>query len=536
MSTSSGAARPMVATRRSARRSGNGPLPDGEPTGPASSTPPSSGPGLPSSLPRRHSRYTSPPQRSGRTRDMGDSHTVVDISDDNTLKQPVDTEELGRQGKDDVMAEEPDEADEDVEALEEPPGWLPDGWIMEVRRDDNGSIYRYYISPVSGYTFSSKMETLHYLFSGTEDRVLESQACAEDNELHRLHTWLPGGWVIEVRAGGMKMEKMYKFYVHLPTGKRFLSKGEVLRYVNEGKVSRCDMDVLCDTSSDDNILAQVEFSPDNLPDGWVKETIFRKCNDGIRKDPYYTDPVSHHVFRTLKSVLSYLQTGEISKHAYVPRKSVTDMYSFDKCADLPQTMLKRLKVEGRTNHKSMRASVLDRELPSGQTSNHFEGGISAGLTQSDPKGEKFRTVKATSVKEICLETAKRPRGRPKKILKQTNESTSSHCAKSPHKETQHTEVKIEVDISDGEDMPNEKTLEHTEKEKHVVVIQEVDNNLAGKNLSMRKGDNLESVTDPDLHEKENGKLTEAGKKVTCSTVHKFYTRRSSNQTLGSKKG
>lgn len=49
---------------------------------------------------------------------------------------------------------------------------------------------------------------------------------------------------------------------------------------------------------------------------------------------YYTDPVSHHVFRTLKSVLSYLQTGEISKHAYVPRKSVTDMYSFDKCADL----------------------------------------------------------------------------------------------------------------------------------------------------------------------------------------------------------
>ncbi|XP_062184088.1 uncharacterized protein LOC133888021 isoform X2 [Phragmites australis] len=422
MSTSSGAARPMVATRRSARRSGNGPLPDGEPTGPASSTPPSSGPGLPSSLPRRHSRYTSPPQRSGRTRDMGDSHTVVDISDDNTLKQPVDTEELGRQGKDDVMAEEPDEADEDVEALEEPPGWLPDGWIMEVRRDDNGSIYRYYISPVSGYTFSSKMETLHYLFSGTEDRVLESQACAEDNELHRLHTWLPGGWVIEVRAGGMKMEKMYKFYVHLPTGKRFLSKGEVLRYVNEGKVSRCDMDVLCDTSSDDNILAQVEFSPDNLPDGWVKETIFRKCNDGIRKDPYYTDPVSHHVFRTLKSVLSYLQTGEISKHAYVPRKSVTDMYSFDKCADLPQTMLKRLKVEGRTNHKSMRASVLDRELPSGQTSNHYhnlnfqeDARSDCDYVQEDAKRKRSYDVIIAGRLETTSQVTRRPTTTPPKL-------------------------------------------------------------------------------------------------------------------------
>ena len=49
---------------------------------------------------------------------------------------------------------------------------------------------------------------------------------------------------------------------------------------------------------------------------------------------YYTDPTSHRVFRTLKSVLSYLGTGEISKHAYLPRRNVIDMYSFDKCADL----------------------------------------------------------------------------------------------------------------------------------------------------------------------------------------------------------
>jgi hypothetical protein len=49
---------------------------------------------------------------------------------------------------------------------------------------------------------------------------------------------------------------------------------------------------------------------------------------------YYTDPVSHRVFRTLKSVLSYLGTGEISRHSYLPRRNVIDMYSFDKCADL----------------------------------------------------------------------------------------------------------------------------------------------------------------------------------------------------------
>jgi len=40
--------------------------------------------------------------------------------------------------------------------------------------------------------------------------MLESQERIEDNELHGSHTWLPGGWLIEVRAGGKKMDKMYK--------------------------------------------------------------------------------------------------------------------------------------------------------------------------------------------------------------------------------------------------------------------------------------------------------------------------------------
>jgi hypothetical protein len=54
---------------------------------------------------------------------------------------------------------------------------------------------------------------------------------------------------------------------------------------------------------------------------------------------YYTDPISRRVFRTLKSVLSYLGTGEMSKHAYLPRRNVIDMYSFDKCVDLVITFL-----------------------------------------------------------------------------------------------------------------------------------------------------------------------------------------------------
>ena len=47
-----------------------------------------------------------------------------------------------------------------------------------------GCFLQYYTSPMSGYTFTSKMETLHYLFTGLEERMLELQASAEDNELH----------------------------------------------------------------------------------------------------------------------------------------------------------------------------------------------------------------------------------------------------------------------------------------------------------------------------------------------------------------
>jgi hypothetical protein len=54
----------------------------------------------------------------------------------------VGAEKQDGQGRDIVVVEEPDEMDEDSRSLEEPPGWLPDGWIMEVCRDDDSSIYR----------------------------------------------------------------------------------------------------------------------------------------------------------------------------------------------------------------------------------------------------------------------------------------------------------------------------------------------------------------------------------------------------------
>ncbi|TVU13310.1 hypothetical protein EJB05_40358, partial [Eragrostis curvula] len=457
-----------------------------------------------------------------RRRRFGGLHNVVVIPDEKTLKQPVEAKKHS-QGNEVVVVEEPDE-----ESLEEPPGWLPDGWIMEAHGDDNSSIYQYYTSQCPD-THSLQRGRRWIIFSqGWMNVSWSLRHAPRENDLHKSHTWLPGGWVIEVRAGGKEMDKMYKFYVHLPTGKRFLFKRDVLRYANKGMVSRLDTEVLCDTSTDDNILAHLEFSPDGLPDGWVKEVIFRKCNDGIRKDPYYTDPVSHHVFRTLRSVLSYLKNGEISRHAYIAKEKCHGHFLLVR---QPQNMLKRLKVEGQKMQKNMTAPVLDKELSNGHTSNQSEGDTSAWLTPSDPKGDKYETVKATDRKGVCSDTSKRPPGSPKKSSKQTNESNLD-CDTSPHKEKQNIDVKIEVDMADGEDMPNEKTIEYTEKEKRAIVIQQVNNASVGRNPSLN---DHESMAASDLHEEENGKLSKASEKVACSTVHKFYMRRS-NQILGSKKG
>ena len=44
----------------------------------------------------------------------------------------------------DAEAKEPTNLDEeeDIEALAKPPDWLPDGWIMEIYRAEDGTIIR----------------------------------------------------------------------------------------------------------------------------------------------------------------------------------------------------------------------------------------------------------------------------------------------------------------------------------------------------------------------------------------------------------
>ncbi|KQJ82066.1 hypothetical protein BRADI_5g05225v3 [Brachypodium distachyon] len=472
MPTSESAVPSCSVPRRSARALARRQLPDETPS-PASVAPPATAAG-PSSLPSRRRRGAVPSQRSVSVRKMDDFQPLVAVPDDKDVNQLDEAGEWKKESKEVGEAEGLDEEDENVAALKEAPFWFPDGWIINVHHGDGGSTHRYYTSPVSEYTFSTNMEALHYLFSEMDEFVLESQACAVDNKLLGMYRWLPDGWVIEVRAGG-------KFYVHLPTGTRFFSKEDVLRYVNEGEISRRNVNELCCTSSEENILAQVEFNPDGLPNGWVKEVIFRKCNDGIRKDP-------------------------------------------------PQRFLKRLQVQGKAKRKSTNPLVFEKELPDVQTSNLSQGDTFASLNPlSGPKG-KFETVMPTGKELIGSQTVKRPRGRPPKISKPINETTSD-CPNSSHQDRTHIMVKRELGTKSGEQMLKENTLEYNEIEMHAVVTEEVDkkSDLAGCISLRREKPGL--VTYRDLYEQDNVNSAKASGKSASSSVHKFYMRRNSNRTM-----
>uniref|UniRef100_J3LWE4 MBD domain-containing protein n=2 Tax=Oryza brachyantha TaxID=4533 RepID=J3LWE4_ORYBR len=330
---------------------------------------------------------------------------------------------------------ETEKRQQEAEGLEERPGWLPDGWIMEINLGGDGTIYRYYTSPLSGLTFTMKSEVLEYLFSGMDERFLESKNYAAHNKLVMTHEWLPNDWLIEIRAGGENTDKMFKFYVYPPAGVRLFSKEDVLTYINKCKITPFDTNGQCDTRTKDNILANVEFNPHSLPKGWVKELVFRKTKDAVRKDPYYTDPVSNYSFRTRRSAMLFVQTGKVPRRAFIQRTSVHDLYSFEKSADLHESLRKRLYFTPTTNRRprgslKSKKSSLREEILSDEESSYSSEDDDFFDDSSDSSNEigrnKVQVAKATRKprKVMSLNDIKRPVGRPRK---QPNETKGKQC-------------------------------------------------------------------------------------------------------------
>ncbi|CAD6261690.1 unnamed protein product [Miscanthus lutarioriparius] len=239
-------------------------------------------------------------------------------------------------------------------------GYLEDGTFQATN----------FICHVTGISFGTKNEVLNYCGSGGLERAIEAKNTLDDKTTlqvisHQAYLSIystieerevrmaqgPGDhkWLLEIRAGGENgriPRKMYKVYAHPSSKVRITSKAEVMRLIDEGKLPDESTNGDCnDTSNKDNIIAQLDFNVSSLPPGWVKETTFKKCSDGIRTDRYYTDPVTKKVFRSLKAAEQYFKYEKIMD-CYKPTRSVTDLYSFDGCVHMPLWLARRLKMDG----------------------------------------------------------------------------------------------------------------------------------------------------------------------------------------------
>ncbi|KAJ6817863.1 methyl-CpG-binding domain-containing protein 13 [Iris pallida] len=215
----------------------------------------------------------------------------------------------------------------------DPPDWLPDGWIMEVGVTQAGDTFEYYLSPVSEQKFCTKKEVLSFLIATNDDGYAsEITSCSGDNgqivieQVENSHEWLPPGWLLEIRvlmSGGNAGQK-YKCYYDPFTGYRFYSKADVFHFLKSGKFSSpVSKQKRPSSGIPDIILAQIDYSPDGLPHGWIKEYKFRKPSkkgQRFKKDLYITDPAHGYIFRTLKDAIHYVSTGDVSKHASVIRR------------------------------------------------------------------------------------------------------------------------------------------------------------------------------------------------------------------------
>ncbi|KAJ8504843.1 hypothetical protein OPV22_005729 [Ensete ventricosum] len=180
--------------------------------------------------------------------------------------------------------------------------------------------------------------------------------------------WLPEGWtaVAKTTRSGAVLWCFHDPY----TGSRFCSKKEVLQHLKSGKfcgsptkqtrsITTRSMEKLCASANleEENKTNsakndQIENTPYELPNGWIKEIRLRNSGTKIKKDPFYFDPVSGYEFRSLKDVFRYIETGDIHSCANKPKKrSIDDIHSLEKESHPPAA--KRVEYRGTTVKKCL---------------------------------------------------------------------------------------------------------------------------------------------------------------------------------------
>ncbi|KAK1283196.1 hypothetical protein QJS10_CPB21g00517 [Acorus calamus] len=320
--------------------------------------------------------------------------------------------------------------------------------------------------------------------------------------------WLPNGWIVEVRrkSSGVK----YKCYVDPVTRTRFYSKPQVLRHLSFGDLeipsSECKKARVGIPSN--NVISQFEHSPDGLPPGWIKEIKFRNHSQNPqRKDQYYIDPVNGYIFRSMKSVFHYLNTGKIDKHVCKPNQ-IENVNSVDNKLSR-SAAVKRQKLRGTS---ASRCLLLDRG--SNSSANLMEDNceppkeescIPGSSNASYAQSKTLQKMELTGVKPLDIANEDPCQLESKgsmDVMKETLSQSQVKQMMEPYKENQ-------VDSASPSDGPSEKLPE-------TIINEESFQRGGKKSLESAK----EELSQPKLKHPVEEKLCEPFSKRSCSSNEK----------------
>ncbi|KAL6280310.1 hypothetical protein ACE6H2_017191 [Prunus campanulata] len=276
------------------------------------------------------------------------------------------------------------------------PDWLPAGWAVQFRVQKTGRKIEFYTNLETGKNFFSKDDVMrHIKMASTNGGNPQPTTLHNQNHSGKIPSqlvvntteypeWLPKGWKVEVRTRktGVHVGKEYKCYIDPSTECSFYSKPEVFRYLKTVKRKSCK-------SRNLKTVDVEKHNVEDLPSGWTKEIKVKRVANRLRRDPYYTDPVSGYVFRSKNAVMHYLETGEISRHAFKPKNKCTNT---DESHEItPSSATKRQKFKHpvtRQPHSEDKGSseMSGLKLPETESSNlqdkrvPTESGVAVALT------------------------------------------------------------------------------------------------------------------------------------------------------------
>ncbi|XP_057463194.1 uncharacterized protein LOC130753220 [Actinidia eriantha] len=300
------------------------------------------------------------------------------------------------------------------------PDGLPPGWIKEIKIQKKANGTRkdtYYTDPVSGYVFFSQIDALRY--SETGDLCKCSTKPKKRDELNFFN---------EVASRNMG---------ELTEGKTSLElerSQNVITPKNTSSASNSKEKPLGITKQSVEKVVVERVTPVGLPPGWIKEIRIQMKENGTRKDPYYTDPVSGYVFGSQKDALRYLETGDIRSCSIKPRK--------------------REEFRFLNEQSSLPAGAITQKLGDETTSEPFTGtqnnvaSILGTAEAVDPQKRRWTTVSTDEIEESAdteerydpsyiprsgtkISTRKRSRGKSAENATASSPSTPILREKSP---------------------------------------------------------------------------------------------------------